>query len=365
MLKSRRDFLAAAASTGAALYSCGWAGAQPPPAPQTPPRGPTLVAGRRVKTIDFHAHLVVPEVWPLIEGQPQAETDIGAFLRSAVAAQLTSVEGRLATMERQGIDIQVISLHFQHQHDWADRDLASAYVKLLNEKVAEQVAAHPDRLVGLGVVSLQHPDLAAQQVEHQVKELGLKGVMMTTVIGTEEISAERFAPFWSKCEELGAVVFIHPEGFPGGGQRFAGDGQLGNTIGMPLDTSVALSHMIFSGFLDQHPRAKIVLSHGGGFLPSYIGRADNCYTRSQPCRTMAKAPSAYLRDLYYDSLVYSPDNLRNLIEQVGADRIVLGTDYPFPIASQDPVGDALAVTGLSDAEIEAILGGTALGLLGI
>src|SRR5262245_6153663 len=257
MLKSRREFLTAVAAGGAALYGCGWVGAQPPAASQAPPRGPTLIRGRRVKTIDFHAHLVVPEVWPLIEGQPQAETDIGAFLRSPIAAQLTSVEGRFATMERQGIDIQVISLHFQHQHDWADRDLASAYVKLLNEKVAEQVAAHPDRLIGLGVVSLQHPDLAAQQVEHQVKELGLKGVMMTTVIGNEEISAERFAPFWSKCEELGAVVFVHPEGFPGGGQRFAGEGQLGNTIGMPLDTSTALSHMIFSGFLDKHPRAKI------------------------------------------------------------------------------------------------------------
>jgi aminocarboxymuconate-semialdehyde decarboxylase len=160
-------------------------------------------------------------------------------------------------------------------------------------------------------------------------------------------------------------VFIHPEGFAGGGERFAGDGQLGNTIGMPLDTSVALSHMIFSGFLDRHSRAKIVLSHGGGFLPSYIGRADNCHARSQACRTMAKAPSAYLRDLYYDSLVYSPENLRNLIEQVGADRIVLGTDYPFPIASQDPVGDALAVTGLPAADLAAILSGTATELLGI
>ncbi len=273
-------------------------------------------------------------------------------------------------MERQGIDIQVISLHFQHQHDWADRDLATAYVKLLNEKVAEQVAAHRDRFVGLGVVSLQHPDLAAAQLEHQMKELGLRGVMMTTVIGTEEISAERFAPFWSKAEELGAVVFVHPEGFTGGGERFAGGGQLGNTIGMPLDTSVALSHMIFSGFLDRHARAKIVLSHGGGFLPSYIGRADNCYARNPACNTMAKAPNEYLKQLYYDTLVYSPENLAYLIGQVGADRLVLGTDYPFPIASQDPVGDALAVKGLAgadlnDADLEAILSGTASRLLGI
>jgi aminocarboxymuconate-semialdehyde decarboxylase len=365
MDQTRRGFLGAAAAAGVALYGCGSAWAQPPPAAGAK-RGPTLIKGRRVRTIDMHAHLVVPEVWPLLEAFPQAETDIGAFLRSPIAARLTSVEQRFAEMDRQGIDMQVISLHFQHQHDWAERDLAARYVKLLNEKVAEQVDAHKDKLVGLGVVSLQHPDLAAEQVTHAVKSLGLKGIMMTTMIGNEEISAERFAPFWSKAEELGAVVFIHPEGFSGGAERFAGAGALGNTLGMPLDTSVALSHMIFSGFLDRHAKAKIVLSHGGGFLPSYIGRSDNCYVRNpQGCKTMAKAPSAYLKDLYYDTLVYSPENLAYLIEQVGADRLVLGTDYPFPIGSQDPVGDALAVPGLADSDLEAILSGNVTALLGL
>jgi aminocarboxymuconate-semialdehyde decarboxylase len=360
MTQTRRDFLRTAAAAGVAICGCNWADAQEGGAR----RGPVIVGGRRLRTIDMHAHLLVPEVWPLLEGRERAESDIGAFLRSPIAARLTSIDDRLAAMDRQGIDIQVLTLHFQHQHDWADRDLASAYVKVLNEQMAEEVAAHPDRLVGLGAVSLQHPDLAAAQLEHGMRELGLRGVMMTTVIGDEEISAERFDPFWTKAEELGAVVFIHPEGFAGG-QRFAGPGQLGNTIGMPLDTTVALSHMIFSGFLDRHAGLKIVASHGGGYLPSYIGRSDNCAARASGCSSAARPPSEYLRRLYYDTLVYSADNLRHLINEVGADRLVLGTDYPFPIGSSDPVGDALGVDDLSEAELEAILGGTAAGLLGL
>jgi aminocarboxymuconate-semialdehyde decarboxylase len=357
MNRTRRQLLRAVAGSMVALCGCRWAAAQ---APATP-RGPVTVAGRRVRTIDMHAHLLVPEVWPLLERYERAEDDIGAFLRSPMASRLTSIDGRLEDMDRQGIDVQALTLHFQHQHDWADVELATSIVALLNEKMAEQVAKHPDRLVGLGAVSLQHPELAAEQLTHAIRELGLRGVMMTTTIGDEEISAPRFDPFWSRAEELEAVVFIHPEGFSS--PRLEGAGQLGNTIGMPLDTTVALSQMIFSGFLDRHPRLKIVASHGGGYLPSYIGRSDNCFARSSGCADIEKAPSEYLRELYYDTLVYSPDNLAHLIREVGADRLVLGTDYPFPIASDDPVGDALAVSGLADRDLVAILGGTAAGLL--
>jgi len=358
MPKSRRTFLKTVSALGIAVCGCRWSMAQD----RGNTRGPVTIGGRRVRTVDMHAHLLVPDVYPLIERYEQAETDIGAFLRSPLAPRLTSIDGRLEDMDRQGIDVQALTLHFQHQHDWAEPELASSIVALLNEKMAEAVAKHPDRLVGLGAVSLQHPELAAEQLEHAMRELDLRGVMMTTLIGDEEISAPRFDPFWSKAEELDAVVFIHPEGaaeIP----RFAGGGMLGNTIGMPLDTTIALSHMIFSGFLDRHPNVNIVLSHGGGYLPSYVGRSDNCTLSNASCSTPERPPSAYLRDLYYDSLVYSADNLRHLIDQVGADRIVLGTDYPFPIMSQDPVGDALAVEELSDGDLEAILGGTAARLL--
>ncbi len=358
MPTSRRKFLSSSLSAGIALCGCQTVTAQ-----SNARRAPVVIGGQRVTTVDMHAHLLVPDVWPLLEPYEQAEADIGGFLRSPMAERLTSIEQRLETMDRQAIDIQVLTLHFQHQHDWAEVELAQPLVRLLNEQMAEEVARSPERLIGMGAVSLQHPELAAEQVTYAVRELGLRGIMMTTTIGDEEISAERFDPFWRRAEQLGAVVFIHPEGFPQGGGRFAGAGALGNTIGMPLDTTVALSHMIFSGFLDRFPNIKIVASHGGGFLPSYIGRSDNCHARTAGCQQMQKRPSDYLRQFYYDTLVYSADNLAHLINEVGADRLVLGTDYPFPIASQDPVGDALAVGNLSDDELKAILGGTALSLL--
>ena len=362
MSQTRREFLRAAASAGVAMCGCEWTLAQQ--AASGTGRGPTIINGERVRTIDMHAHILVPEVWDLIEGYERAETDIGAFLRSPMAPRLTSIDGRLEDMDRQGIDVQALTLHFQHQHDWAEPELADAIARLLNEKVAEAVAMHPDRLVGLGGVSLQHPELAVEQLDFLMQELDLRGVMMTTIIGDEEISAPRFDPFWTRAEELDAVIFIHPEGsFGDASGRFAGSGALGNTIGMPLDTTVAMSHMIFGGFLDRHPRIKIVWSHGGGYLPSYIGRSDNCALRNRGCQGIEKSPSEYLRQLYYDTVVYSPDNLAHLINEVGADRIVLGTDYPFPIAAEDPVGDALAVDGLSDDELVAILGGTAAELL--
>jgi aminocarboxymuconate-semialdehyde decarboxylase len=123
--------------------------------------------------------------------------------------------------------------------------------------------------------------------------------------------------------------------------------------------------MIFDGFLDRFPKLKICAAHGGGYLPSYIGRSDNCFAVDPRCQHMTKKPSEYLKQLYFDTLVYSPDILRRLIDQVGADRVVIGTDYPFPVASRDPLGDVLSVPGLGDDEKEAILGATAARLLKI
>lgn len=313
-------------------------------------------------TVDFHAHAYIGDDWPLLRDRPEAK-DLESFVKAPYFENLTSVEARVAEMDREGVDVQAVSLYVGQYHYWAERELSAEVVRIQNQKLAEMCATHPGRLVGLGSVSLHIPELAAEQVAEAVKLHGFPGFMVTGSVLGEEISAPRFDPFWAKAQELDRVVFIHPRGFAEGGKRLQGAGSLGNTVGNPLETTLALSHMIFDGFLDRFPRLQIVAAHGGGYLPSYIGRSDNCHAVDPNCRQMARKPSEYLSQLYFDTLVYSPRVLRNLIDQVGADRIVMGTDYPFPVASRDPRGDLAAVTGLGESEREAILGATAARLL--
>jgi aminocarboxymuconate-semialdehyde decarboxylase len=217
---------------------------------------------------------------------------------------------------------------------------------------------------------LQHPDLAAEQVEYAVKQLGFRGVGVAGSVAGEELANPRFHPFWAKCEELGVLVFMHPLGVrelePSG--RLNGSGLLTNTIGNPLETTIALSHLIFEGTLDRFPGLKICAAHGGGFLPSYANRSD-AVIRCFPDRVgplPKKNPTAYLRDgqLYFDTIVFTQEALRHLIAEAGADKIMIGTDYPFPWTSTE-VDLVLNTPGLSDDQRVAILGGTAARLLGI
>jgi aminocarboxymuconate-semialdehyde decarboxylase len=342
----RRDFLKAA------LCGCGLAR----------PRLLRAQDSTRTLTVDFHAHAYVGDDWPLLRNRAEAKA-LESFVRAPYFESLVNVEARIAEMDREGIDVQAVSLYVGQYHYWAERELSADVVRIQNQKLAEMCARYPRRLVGLGAVSLHIPDLAAEQAAEAVKLHGFPGFMVTGSVLGEEISDPRFDPFWAKAQELDAVVFVHPRGFAEGATRFQGPGTLGNTIGNPLETTLALSHMIFSGFLDRFPALKIVAAHGGGYLPSYSGRSDNCHAVDSHCRQMARKPSEYLKQLTFDTLVYSPRVLRHLIDQVGPDRVVMGTDYPFPVASRDPLGDVAGVSGLADSEREAILGATAARLL--
>jgi aminocarboxymuconate-semialdehyde decarboxylase len=352
MKSTRREILhhAAGALTGLGIIGC----ARSAFAQGSQRRHEIIVNGKRVHTVDVHAHCHIPEANALMGLKVQQQS-------------LVISPERIKAMDEQSIDIEALSINpiFWYK---AEPDLAAQVVKLQNEKLAEICAAQPDRFVGLASVALQHPDLAAAQLENAVKQLGLRGALVGGSVNGAELSDPKFHPFWAKAEELGVLIFIHPQGTAelSASGRLKGNGVLENVIGNPLETTIALSHLIFEGTLDSFPGLKICAAHAGGYLPSYAARSDQgCITFPQRCtKTLKKKPSEYLRQLYYDSMVFTPEGLRHLIAEVGASQIVLGTDFPFPW-TKTAVDHILSTPGLSDAERAAILGETAEKLLAI
>src|SRR5215216_870346 len=355
-MRTRRDFLqttGAGALAGLMFVECGLM-------PSSPAQGQTrrrevVVSGKRVKTVDVHAHCAVPEALALMNlklGGPALRTDLD--LASELAA-------RLKAMDEQGIDVEALSIN----PNWykADRDLAAQIIKLQNEKLAEACAKHPDRFVAFATVALQFPDLAAAQLEEGVKKYGLRGAAIGGNVAGEEISDPKFHPFWAKAEELGVLIFIHPQGDGAPAQlsqRFKGNGYLGNVVGNPLETTIALSHLIFEGTLDKFPGLKICAAHAGGYLPSYSGRSDALCGRAggngDDCRALKKKPSQYVRrELLVDTMIFHEEGLRHLVAEAGVNQIVYGTDYPFDW----PVGVdfVLKAAFLSNGDKAAILGG--------
>jgi aminocarboxymuconate-semialdehyde decarboxylase len=317
-------------------------------------RREVVVSGRRVKTVDVHAHCAVPEALALmgIKVAPQA---------------LVMGQDRIRAMDEQGIDVEALSINPYWYR--AERDLARQIIKIQNEKLAELCASQPDRFVAFASVALQHPDLAAEQLEEGVRRLGLRGAAIGGSVNGDELSDPKFQPFWAKAEQLGVLVFIHPQSAGVAAEiprRLNGNGGLENVIGNPLETTIALSHLIFEGTLDRFPGLKICAAHGGGYLPSYAARSDaGCVTFPDRCpKPLKKRPTEYLRQLYYDSIIFTPEALRHLAAEVGSSQIVMGTDYPFPW-TRAAVDHILDTPGLSAAERVAMLGETASRLLGI
>jgi predicted TIM-barrel fold metal-dependent hydrolase len=355
-MPNRREFLKeAAGAAGIVFGSCNLLrAAQQSGAPAK--RRQVSVGGKRVKTIDVHAHCNVPEAMALMPNPPNGQN---LFLTPE------RVPERLALMDQQGTDIEAISINpFWYG---AERDLARQVCKIQNEKLAELCAAHPDRFVAYTTTALQYPDLAVEQLEEGVKKLGLRGASIGGSVNGEELSSRKFDPFWAKAEELGVLVFMHPQGVPDLRKRLQGNGMLTNVIGNPLETTIALSHLIFEGTLDRYPGLKLCAAHGGGYLPSYADRSDHgCLVFPQNCskEPLKKHPTEYLRQLYFDALVFTPEALRHLIAQCGVSQIVMGTDSPIGWTNV-AVDHILNTPSLSNADKQAILGGTAARLLRI
>ncbi|WP_447041820.1 amidohydrolase family protein [Streptomyces sp. DSM 118878] len=328
-----------------------------------------------VPTVDVHAHVLLPEVDALVAGLPghAAARDLDARRNGSAAlavsaamigerfARLTDPAARLAAMDAQRVDVQLVSPSPSHYHYWADERTAEQVCRLANEATAAHCSAAPDRLRGLGLVPLQHPGQAVRALEHALAQ-GLAGVELSSGAPGRELSDPAYEPLWSAAEETGALLFLHPFGCTL--DERLDRWYLSNSVGQPAENAVALSHLIFSGVLDRHPRLKLVAAHGGGYLPTHIGRADHAWaTRSDAGAGCRHRPSSYLRRLYFDSLVHDPHVLRELIRAAGADRVLLGSDFPFDMGSDDPLG-ALRAAALSPSDTEAVRGANAVALLG-
>ena len=365
-MPNRRDFFKTVSGATAGLFVMGRGFADGGVRSlQTIPatRRQVFVRSRRVKVIDVHCHCTVPEVADVVKGTNLA-SNAGGGGRGGANSGLGPE--RLRVMDEQGLDVQALSINGYWWYA-ADRDLARRIVQVQNEGLAKWVTAHPDRFVAFASVALQHPDLAAEQLEEGVKKLGLRGASIGGHVNGEDLSSPKFDPFWAKAAELGVLVFMHPGGADNivrdGSLR--GRGDLGNIIGNPLETTYFLSRLIFDGTLDKFPGLRICASHAGGYLPSYLGRTEAaCVGRGNANCANKKKPSEYFKGpLFIDTMIFSEEGLRHLVTEMGVSQIMYGTDIPFnwPVT----VDLVLRAPFLKDAEKEAILGGNLMKLLRI
>jgi predicted TIM-barrel fold metal-dependent hydrolase len=329
-------------------------------------RAPVILKGQRARTVDVHAHCYfqaaidlmgdeAKAVLPPVKGVPEH------FLQ--LEQQLAT---RFAAMDRMGIDLQVLSINpFWYRKD---RDTAAAICRIHNESLAELCAQHPRRLAAFASLPMQAPELAAQMLDHAVRQLGLKGAAIGGSVSGRDFCHPEFHPVLAKAQELGVMLFVHPQSTPELAARFKGNGWLANVIGNPLDTTIALQKLIFEGVFDALPELKVLGAHGGGYLGSYAPRMDrSCFVSPQNCNAdiqLKKKPTLYLQQIYFDSLVFTGEALRHLAAEVGTGQIMIGTDHPIPWVD-DPVGHVMGTPELSDDDRLAILGANAIRALGL
>jgi len=335
--------------------------------------------GREVRpqsiTIDIHSHVAVPAAAafvkphldpmtnPLILHATPETRALNQKQEADIGESITSHARRLTELDAMGIDFQLVMPPPPQCYYTVPIEIAVEAARIVNDGIAEFVGKMPDRFAGLGSVPMPDGNEAAKELERCVGKLGLKGAQILTNVAGRELSDPAFEPFWRKAEELRALIVLHPSGFTEG-KRFARF-SFSNTIGNPLETTIALHYLIFDGVLERHPNLKILAVHGGGYLAAYPGRIDHAWgARSDAHGELPHPPTSYLKRIYFDSVVFTPHQLAELVRHYGADHIIMGTDYPFDMADYDPIGH-VASAGLDAAAVAAIAGGNAKRLLGL
>ena len=353
-MPNRRDFFRSVGGATAGLYVIGHC--RPGEAQAPAARRQVSIAGRRVRVVDVHAHTDIP-LGDVVKGTPFEKQ----------AGGNPGLDQRILAMDKQGLDVQALSINGFWWYGVKDQGLARAICNAQNEGLAQWVKKYPGRYVAMASVPLQFPELAAEILQDAVTRFNARGVTLGGHVNGEDLSLPKFDPFWAKAAEMGELVFMHPGGADNiikeGAWR--GRGDVGNIIGNPLETTYFLTRLIFDGVFDRHPRLRVCGAHAGGYLPSYVMRTDvACDVRNNANCANKKRPKEYLRSqILIDTMVFSEEGLRHLVAEVGVGQIVYGTDNPF----NWPVTVDLVLTApfLSDAEKEQILGGNLTKLLRI
>lgn len=327
-------------------------------------------------SIDIHAHVIPPS---LLEVLAASDEKYGVEVLRREGQQLIRLPGaeplglrpdlldlaqRLAVMDRAGVTTQVLSSWINLTAYTLDAPAGARFCRAFNEALSGLVEQHPSRFLGLALVPLQVPRLAAEELRHAMTQLSMVGVEIATTVDGTELDDRDLDPFWAAAEDLGAVILVHPM------DPLAGRGVaryfLGNAVGRPAETTIAVAHLVMGGVLERFPDLRICVVHGGGFLPYQRGRLDRAY-HAKPALAAAnltRPPSEWLRRLYYDTVVHDPEVIAWLVDFAGAEHVVLGSDYPFEMGEPDPVRSLAAVPGLGEADRELILHGNVERLIG-
>lgn len=324
--------------------------------------------------IDIHSHVIPSRIVDAMAANPErfSARVVGEGSQRRIIhdqgyvyplfAEFHQTEAKLEAMDRKGVDLSVISPAPPMFFYWADADLALDAAQLVNDGVAAMVAEAPERLRGMATVPMQHPDAAVAELERVVRDYGFKAVEIGTSIEGAQLAEERFRPLLRRAAELDTFVFAHP--YYVGAKQGLDNFYLTNIIGNPLDTTVMLANLMFSGALDDLPELRLVLAHGGGFAPYQIGRLVHGHKVRQETNAKSKSsPEDLLKRIYFDSLVFEPKALRYLVDLVGADHVCIGTDAPFDMADNQPNETIAQVEGLNAHQCDCIRCGTALKLL--
>lgn len=322
----------------------------------------------KTRVIDLHAHINIGAARKRMEAGREAPAKPAAAGSSGLtdkskAPILSQIDARLASMDQMGVDMAVLTPSPPGGFFKTDEETGVDIARITNDEVARIARDHSDRILATGNVPLQHVAASIKELERAMG-LGLKGVRIGTNIARLELGDPRFDPFWKRAEELDALIFLHPQGFTE--PKRLEDYFLENAFGQPLETALALAKMIFGGVFERYPRLKLIAAHGGGYFPFYLGRFEQAWRMRPECRVnLARSPGEVLKQIWFDTVLFRPDQVAFLVNLVGRERVVMGTDSPFDMGENDPVGLVRKTPGLDAATQTAILGGNAAALLGL